>query len=79
VKPEDLTKVKEAQRRDLESNLKENQYWMNQLSYGYKMDDPGLSTKYAEWISNLTSEKIQAVAKELDVKKGIRVVLYPEK
>jgi hypothetical protein len=35
--------------------------------------------KYSEWTNNLTSEKIQEAAQKIDLKKFIRVVLYPEK
>jgi zinc protease len=79
VTPEDLNKVKEAQRRDLEKNLKENSYWIGQLVNVYQYDDPGLITQYGDRINSLTSEKLQAAAKKIDLKKYVRVVLYPEK
>ena len=79
VTPEDLNKVKEAQRRDLEKNLKENNYWIGQLVNVYQYDDPGLITQYSDRINSLTSEKLQAVAKKIDLKKYVRVVLFPEK
>jgi zinc protease len=79
VSAEDLVKVKEAQRRSLERNLKENNYWISQLLTGYRYNDPELITKYAEWTSNLTSEKIQNASQKLDLEKFVRVVLYPEK
>jgi|WetSurSiteA1Bulk_404760.scaffolds.fasta_scaffold01387_1 zinc protease len=79
VSPEDLVKVKEAQRRDLEKNLKENGYWLSRLTNVYRFDDPGLITQYADRINALTSEKLQEAAKKIDLKKYVRVVLYPEK
>jgi len=79
VSDEDLVKVKEAQRRSLEKNLKENNYWVSQLLTGYRYNDPELITKYAGWSNELTSEKIQEAANEIDLKKYVRVVLYPEK
>jgi zinc protease len=79
VKPEDLVKVKEAQRRDLEKNLKENSFWIGQLVNGYRTDDPLLITRYAGWTNDLTSEKIQAAANKINLKRYVRVVLYPEK
>lgn len=79
VKPEDLVKVKEAQRRDLERNMKENGFWIGELANGYRNDDPALITRYSEWINNLTSEEIQAAANKFDLKNYVRVVLYPEK
>jgi len=71
--------VKEAQRRDLEKNLKENSFWIGQLVSGYRDDDPALITRYAEWTNGLTSEKIQAAAKKINPKNYVRVVLLPEK
>ncbi|MBN1144873.1 MAG: insulinase family protein [Bacteroidales bacterium] len=79
VKPEDLVKVKEAQRRDLERNMKENSFWISELANGYRNEDPALITRYADWINNLTSEEIQAAANKFDLKNYVRVVLYPEK
>jgi zinc protease len=79
VTQEDLIKVKEAQRRSLENNLKENNFWTGQLLNGYRYNDPELVTRYANWIENLTSEKIQAAAKMINLKNYVRVVLYPEK
>lgn len=79
VSDEDLVKVKEAQRRSLERNLKENNYWISQLLIGYRYNDPELITRYAEWTNELTSEKIMEAARKVDLKKYVRVVLYPEK
>ncbi len=79
VKAEDLAKVKEAQRRSLEKNLKENNYWTSQLLNGYRYNDPELITRYAAWIDELSSEKLQEAAKMINLKKFVRVVLYPEK
>jgi zinc protease len=78
VKPEDMVKVREAQRRMLERNLKENSFWLNQLITGYRYNDPELLTKYEGWINELTSEKIQAAANKINLKMYVRVVLYPE-
>jgi predicted Zn-dependent peptidase len=72
-------KVKEAQRRDLERNLKENNYWIGQLMDVYRYDNPGLITQYADRINSLSSEKMQAAARKINLKKYVRVVLYPEK
>jgi zinc protease len=79
VTTEDLVKVKEAQRRDLEKNLKENSYWIGQLMDVYRYEDPGAITQAADRINALTSEKLQEAAKKINLKKYVRVVLYPEK
>jgi zinc protease len=79
VAPEDLNKVKEAQRRTLESNLKENRYWLGQLVNTYRLDDPEMITGASARIEAVTSENLQAVAKKIDLNNYVRVVLYPEK
>jgi zinc protease len=79
VTPEDLVKVKEAQRRDLERNLKENGYWIGQLTEVYRYNDPGLITQNSNQIEAVTSEKLQEAAKKIDLNKYVRVVLLPEK
>ena len=79
VPDSDLNKVKEAQRRSLESNLKENRYWMGQLAGAYQLGDPGRITEAAARIEAVTSESLQTVANKINLKKYIRVVLYPEK
>lgn len=78
VTPEDLQKIREAQRRDLEKNLKENGFWLGRLANVYRFDDPGLITQYADRIDAVTSENLQAVARMIDLKNYVRVVLYPE-
>jgi zinc protease len=79
VAPEDLVKVKEAQRRDFERNLKENGYWIGLLTEIYKYNDPSLFTQYSNRIEAVTSEKLQEAAQKIDLKKYVRVVLLPEK
>lgn len=79
VSADDLIKVKEAQRRELEKNLKENDFWIGQLVSAYRMNDPGMITQNASRIDAVSSEKIQEVAKKIDLKKYVRVVLFPEK
>jgi zinc protease len=79
VSADDLIKVKEAQRREMESNLKENSFWIGQLVNSYRLDDPGLITQVASRIDAVTSERLQAAAKKINLKSYVRVVLYPEK
>jgi zinc protease len=79
VTAEDLTKVKESQRRELEKNLKENSYWISQLVEAYRLNDPGLITQSAGRIEAVTSERLQEVAKKINLEKYVRVVLFPEK
>lgn len=79
VKPEDLTKVKEAQRRDLEKNMKENSFWMSELMKGYRYDNPELINQYEGWIRDISSAEIQEAANKVNIKNYVRVILYPEK
>jgi zinc protease len=79
VSEADLVKIKEAQRRDLERNLKENGYWLSRLTSVYMIDDPGLITQDADRINALSSAKLQEAAGKINLKKYVRVVLYPEK
>lgn len=82
VSKEDLNKVQEAQRRQLENNLKENSYWLNGLRQVYYRDLPieRLTEKVRlERIENLNSGAIQRVAnKYFDAETFIRVALFPE-
>jgi len=80
VSEDNLNKIKEAQRREMEISWKENGYWLNVLRtyhiYGYDLGELDyLDTR----IENLTSEDLQKVAnKYLDTDQFIKIVLYPE-
>jgi zinc protease len=75
-----ITKVKEAQLRSYETNMKENTYWLRALqNYYFNGQDPGLILKYPELVSTLTSEKIKmAVNRYLKGENYVQVVLFPE-
>jgi len=77
---EDLKKVKETQRRDMETNLKENRYWLRTLQQAYFLDqDPTKVLDYEESINNLTVEGLKEVAnKYFNFDSYVRVVLLPE-
>ncbi len=79
VTDEYVNKVKEAQRRDWERNLKENGFWMSAIMDVYRLNDPGIITQHNERVNAITSANLQAAAQKIDVKKYVRVVLYPEK
>ena len=75
-----LIKVKESQNREYETNLKENNYWIQSLltSY-YTGQDPAGILKYPQLINNLTSKKIRQAANEyFNLDNYIQVVLKPE-
>jgi len=76
----DLNKVKETLKRERETNLKENSYWLTVLrSYYYNGEDPRETLKYEERINAITVQDIQETAnKYLNTDNFIKVVLYPE-
>ncbi|MDX2305444.1 MAG: insulinase family protein [Microscillaceae bacterium] len=79
---EDLNKVKEARKRDLEKNLKENRWWLSALQEvyyeGQKME--GLSeTNIQAKIDALTVKDLQNVAKKYcNSQNMISIVMNPE-
>lgn len=78
--PEDLEKVKEAQRRERQTALKQNGYWLGQLSaksrYG---EDPREILTYERLIDGLTSDMIKAAAQRyLRTDNYVQVMLLPE-
>ncbi|MEX0968326.1 MAG: insulinase family protein [Bacteroidia bacterium] len=80
IEEKDINKVKEKEKRELETNLKENRFWLNKLrSAYYHQEDPGelLSDKNA--VDNLAAKDIKKAAHEyLDMKNYARIVLFPE-
>jgi zinc protease len=75
-----MEKIKEIQKRDYETALEENGFWLNNLyrSYLYDME---LDTilQYDSLIAQLQAEDIRRVAHELlKQDRYIKVVLYPE-
>ncbi len=77
---EDIDKVKEIQRRERETNLRENGYWLSQLvSYDrYGLDLRGILT-YGELVDGLTAEMVQEAAQRyVRTDNYVQVSLYPE-
>jgi len=74
-----LNKVKEAQRREWERELKENNFWIGRLTDVYRYDDPGMITGFTERINAVSSASLQKAANAIDLKNYVRLVLYPEK
>jgi zinc protease len=75
-----LQKVKEMHRREYETNLKENGYWMSALRLRYQNNlDPADIIRDDEKIDQLTLADIQEAARKyLNPENYVRVVLYPE-
>lgn len=78
--PEDLQKVKEAQRREMETSLKENGFWLSSLEEAYFMDhDPSTIVDYEEIISKLSVEDLKKTANQyFNMDQYVKVVLFPE-
>lgn len=76
-----LNKVKEIQRRERETNLKENRFWLSSLQFYYSnQEDPLDMLKYFDRIQNLSLNDIKSAAEQyFNLNQYIQVVLYPEK
>jgi len=75
-----ISKVKEIQLRERETNLRENRFWLNALQAYYdNKEDPRLLLEYDRLVAGLSSETIQKAAKRfLDMHNYARFVLYPQ-
>ena len=77
----DLQKVKESQRRSLETNLKENSFWIVQLISAARFGtDPREVLQEQELINGLTGAMVrEAAEKYLRSDNYVQVSLYPER
>ncbi len=78
--PATLSKVKEILRRERETNLKENEFWLNVLrSYDIHRQDFRLILEYDRLVKGLTVEELRAAAQDyLREDRYVEVILYPE-
>lgn len=76
----DVEKIKEMQSREIETRMKENDFWLETLSYSYRFqENPEDILEYGQKIRSLKADDIKnAASKYLDEKNYVRVVLYPE-
>ncbi|HBX52926.1 MAG: hypothetical protein A2275_14780 [Bacteroidetes bacterium RIFOXYA12_FULL_35_11] len=76
----DLNKAKEQKLRDRETNLRENNYWLNTLKgFYFHGDSPDGFSDFEQTVKSLTVAKIkEAATKYLDPKNRVRVMLKPE-
>ncbi len=76
----DLDKFKIEQRRQLELSLKENRFWMSQISGAYQRDeDPTYITRYLQDLDKITIESVKEVAnKYLQEDKLFKFILLPD-
>ncbi|TNF77491.1 MAG: insulinase family protein [Acidobacteria bacterium] len=73
-------KVKEIQRRQRETNLKENSFWLGSLKFYYSNDwDPRLILDYESLVERTTPERLRDSARKyLDMENYLQAVLFPE-
>jgi zinc protease len=76
-----IEKVSETQRRTHEVNLKQNSFWISNLSFYYSNnEDPLMILNYPGLVDHLTPSAIQKSANTyFDMKNYVKIVLYPEK
>lgn len=81
VSIEDLDKVKEQQKRKLEVDIKQNQFWINNLYDAYYLGtNPADILKKQKQVQNLTAKMIQDAAKKyINLNSYIRATLKPDK
>jgi len=79
-KEEELNKVKEIFKRERETALKTNEFWVQTLQYYYAhKQDPLKILEYESSVDALDAEAIRQTAhRYLDLENYVRVVLYPE-
>jgi zinc protease len=75
-----IEKVREAERREWEVNLKQNAFWLRSLRYYYFQDLPREEIlRYPERVEAITAETIRKMAERyLGRDAFVEVVLYPE-
>jgi zinc protease len=75
-----VEKVKEIQRRQRETNLEENSFWLGSLKFYYSNGwDPRLILDHEALVERTTPERLRDTAqKYLDLENYLRAVLYPE-
>ncbi|MBK8953678.1 MAG: insulinase family protein [Chitinophagaceae bacterium] len=81
VTAEDLEKIKEQQRRKLEVEMKQNQFWMSNLYDAYFFGTkPSEILHKQKMTEDLTSKMIQGAAKKyINLNNYIRATLKPDK
>ncbi|MEJ2086313.1 MAG: insulinase family protein, partial [Acidobacteriota bacterium] len=74
------SKVRESQRRERETNLKENEFWLSVLKVYYSLEmDPRLILDYESLVERITPEMLRRTAERyLDSEPALEAVLYPE-
>jgi zinc protease len=81
VEQKDLDKVKETLKKQNEDQMKDNEHWLDELSYSWiEQNDPKWILDYSKSVDALTVQDVQDAAKKyLNMQNYIKAVLYPEK
>ena len=81
AKQQDVDKVRETLRRSYETNLRQNGYWVGQLTAYYRLgEDPRQLLSYPQVIETLTPDLIrQAAIRFLRKTNYVQATLLPEK
>jgi len=76
----DLTKIREGQRRQRQTQLKQNGFWLGVLqSYATRGTDPRLILDYDRLVETITAASMQEAAQRyLDENRYVLGILYPE-
>lgn len=76
-----VDKVRELQRKEYETNLRENKYWLSQLvSYHTNGDDPNQILRAKERIDTITAKTLhEAAQRYFQPSSYVQVVQYPKK
>ena len=75
----DVDKFIEAEKLDYKEKMKENRYWMTNLTRAYMNDsNPEDMLTYVEKVQQITPKEIQAVAKKYLTKEKVIGMLMPE-
>jgi zinc protease len=79
-RPSDLAKVKEIERRDNETSMKQNGYWLDALwNAAFTGQSPEQILKTPDWIASMSIDGIRRTAAEVfDLKNYVKVILLPE-
>jgi zinc protease len=77
---EELQKVTEAQRRERETSLEQNGYWLGQLGSRYRRGiDPAEILTFEQLIDDLDVERLRQAARTFfDLQNYIQITLFPE-
>ena len=76
-----VEKVQEQQRRQRETSLEQNGFWLGTISFYYEHPNEDLLDvhRYTDLIDSLTSDDVREAARQyLNTGRYVQVVLYPD-